>query len=172
MRDTAELADGVRRPEVWPTSLVGHLVAALSARRASGAGPFTVLSLEDVPRNGDRARRAVLDVAEQTDMSLAEWISERVSFPNSVSDLSVAAVTDETREVLRTDFGLDDLWPIEVRGDTTWVVEDKFCAGRPPLEDAGVQLVAEISEAEHLRLTGRRAVSTPPEARALSQRRR
>jgi fructuronate reductase len=53
-------------PDV-PHSMPGHIVLAAADRRAHGAGPVTVLSLDNIPANGVLLRNAVLALATAGD---------------------------------------------------------------------------------------------------------
>lgn len=52
-----------------PTSAPGVLVEALRLRRLRGLPPFTVLSCDNIPENGDVVRNAVLGLATVRDQS-------------------------------------------------------------------------------------------------------
>jgi mannitol 2-dehydrogenase len=47
---------------------------------------------------------------------------------------------------------VDDGWPVVCEPFTQWVLEDTFPAGRPPVEDAGVQGVADVEPYELMKL--------------------
>ncbi|MCC6867891.1 MAG: mannitol dehydrogenase family protein, partial [Burkholderiales bacterium] len=57
-------------PSRWHTAFA-PIVAALARRRAAGHDPFTVMSCDNLPGNGDAARAAVLGLAEKVDPGLA-----------------------------------------------------------------------------------------------------
>jgi mannitol 2-dehydrogenase len=141
-----------------PTTAAGDPTAfelvtrALALRRASGLPPFTVLSCDNVPHNGDVARRAFTRYAAGQDPGLAGWLSEHGAFPNSMVDRITPATTDEDRAHLAERFGVDDAWPVVCEPFSQWVLEDVFCEGRPPLEDAGVQLVTDVTPYELMKL--------------------
>lgn len=122
----------------------GLIVAALAQRRRAGLPPFTVMSCDNVPDNGRVARAAVLRAAEG-DPDLARWINVRGAFPSSVVDRITPKSTPETRELVRDSFGVDDRWPVVAEPFTQWILEDDFCAGRPPLEEVGVELVDDVA---------------------------
>ena len=48
--------------------------------------------------------------------------------------------------------GVDDQVPIFAEGFTQWVVEDRFCAGRPALEQVGVQFTGDVAAYEQIKL--------------------
>jgi mannitol 2-dehydrogenase len=54
--------------------------------------------------------------------------------------------------MVRERFGIDDAWPVVCEPYVQWVLEDDFAAGRPPYEDAGVQMVADVEPYELMKL--------------------
>lgn len=78
-----------------PRSAPGYLVRALALRRAAGLAPFTVLCCDNLPENGRLLRGIVLDLAEQIDPSLADWIGTQGRFPSSMVDRIVPATSDD-----------------------------------------------------------------------------
>jgi mannitol 2-dehydrogenase len=148
-------ADGdfdARQPEIAadlaapgaPTGALGHLVEALDRRRRAGLEPFTVLSCDNVPGNGELTRRALVGFASRRDEVLARWIEERVAFPSSMVDRITAKTTVADREFVEQRFGVADRWPVITEPFSQWVIEDVFCNGRPPLDQVGVSFVADV----------------------------
>ena len=80
-----DVAADLAQPES-PVTFFGYLVEALRRRRAAGEAPFTVLSCDNVPRNGECTRVAVVSFARLRDPELADWIGEHVAFPSGVVD--------------------------------------------------------------------------------------
>jgi len=68
----------------------------------------------------------------------------------------VDRITPQTTETDRAElsrrFGIDDQWPVLSEPFTQWVLEDTFADGRPPLEDAGVQIVPDVEPYELMKL--------------------
>jgi mannitol 2-dehydrogenase len=60
--------------------------------------------------------------------------------------------TDADRAEVRDRFGIDDRWPVVCEPFTQWVLEDDFSSGRPPYEEAGVQLVSDVEPYELMKL--------------------
>jgi fructuronate reductase/mannitol 2-dehydrogenase len=129
----------------------GYLVEALDRRRRAGTPPFTVLSCDNVPANGDTARGALVAFAGRRDHELAAWIEAEVAFPNTMVDRITPATTDEINDLVAREYGVEDRWPVVTEPYTQWVVEDRFCNGRPPLEEVGVQFVDEVEPYELLK---------------------
>src|SRR5690606_13971829 len=86
------LAHDIANP-LAPRTAPGFLVEALRRRREAGAAPFTVLSCDNMPANGVRTRAAVAQLARHSSAELADWIEREVSFPSSMVDRIVPAVT-------------------------------------------------------------------------------
>ncbi len=143
--DDADVQHDLHNPDA-PRTMVGFLVEALRRRRARGAGPFTVLSCDNLPDSGAAARTSVVSFARVRDADLAAWIDQHVSFPSSMVDRITPETSPATRDEIEQTFGVADRWPVVTEPFRQWIVEDAFCAGRPPLETVGVQLVADVQE--------------------------
>ncbi|MFV0359585.1 mannitol dehydrogenase family protein [Tropicimonas sp.] len=135
-----------------PTTIFGTIVAGLRARRAAGEVPFTIMSCDNVPHNGVVTRNAVVGIAEAQDPDLARWIAGNVAFPNGMVDRITPATTPERREYLLSAYGLDDARPVFCEPFLQWVLEDRFTAGRPALENVGVQFVDDVTPYEHMKI--------------------
>lgn len=135
-----------------PATIFGLIVAGLARRRAAGIPPFTVMSCDNIPHNGIVTRNAVLGIARAVDSDLAAWIVEAVAFPNGMVDRITPATGEQERATLARDFGIADSWPVFCEDFTQWVLEDRFCAGRPALEAVGVQFVADVTPFETMKI--------------------
>jgi fructuronate reductase/mannitol 2-dehydrogenase len=131
-----------------PETVFGYLVEALERRRRTGAGPFTVLSCDNIPANGAAARTMVVSFAELRDPDLARWIERNVAFPSSMVDRITPETTEAERDAVVASFGVDDRWPVIPEPFSQWVIQDEFCAGRPPLHEAGAQFVTDVAPYE------------------------
>jgi fructuronate reductase/mannitol 2-dehydrogenase len=131
-----------------PQTVFGYLVEALHRRRQAGLAPFTVLSCDNMQNNGAAARTAVVSFARLRDDDLAEWIDQNVAFPSSMVDRITPNTSPEDRDAIAAATGIDDRWPVITEPFRQWVVEDSFCNGRPPLEQVGVQFVADVAPYE------------------------
>jgi len=143
----ADLAD-----EAVPSTVFGYVVAGLAARRAAGKPPFTVMSCDNLPDNGDVARRMMCAFARIKDPGLADWMESEVAFPNCMVDRITPVTDPEDIEGLAQEFGIADGWPVVCEPFTQWVLEDHFGQGRPPFEDAGVQMVDDVVPYELMKL--------------------
>ncbi len=136
----ADLEDPAR-----PDTAFGYLVEALHRRRRAGLPAFTVLSCDNMPDNGAATRTAVLGFAAARDEGLAVWIAKHASFPASMVDRITPETDDAARDLVATQFGVRDRSPVITEPFTQWVIEDRFCNGRPPLDRVGVQFVDDVA---------------------------
>ena len=135
-----------------PKTVFGIILAGLMRRRDDGIVPFTVMSCDNIPHNGRVTSDGVVGLARLVDEDLASWVSERVSFPNGMVDRITPATSDRERDLLKAEFGVEDNWPVFCEPFRQWVLEDKFTAGRPALEKAGVQFVGDVSPFELMKI--------------------
>src|SRR5699024_10238186 len=151
--DPAIAADvAALRAGAAPATVFGYVVSALRHRREQGIAPFTVQSCDNISHNGRVAKQMFSAFARLVDERLAEWVDAHVAFPNSMVDRITPATTDDDRAELRSDTGVVDAWPVVAEPFFQWVLEDAFTAGRPPYEEAGVQLVDDVRPYEHMKL--------------------
>jgi mannitol 2-dehydrogenase len=135
-----------------PQTVFGYVVEALRLRRAAGIAPFTVLSCDNLPGNGNVARTAFAAFANMRDPGLAAWISASVAFPNSMVDRITPVTTPDHAAEVRERFGVDDRCPVVCEPFTQWVIEENFPSGRPFWERAGVQMVPDVHPYELMKL--------------------
>jgi mannitol 2-dehydrogenase len=140
------------QPGAALSTAFGLVTEALVRRRERGLSPFTVVSCDNIPGNGDLARSSFAAFAALRDPELGEWVAAEVPFPNSMVDRITPVTTADDRAELAERFGVDDAWPVVCEPWTQWVMEDSFACGRPPLEDAGVQLVDDVAPYELMKL--------------------
>jgi mannitol 2-dehydrogenase len=133
-------------------SVFGLVAEALARRRDRGVASPTIVSCDNIEGNGEVAREAFTSYAERVHPGLAEWISANTCFPNSMVDRITPVTTPEVIENLKNDFGVDDRWPVVAEPFTSWVLEDDFADGRPPLEDVDVLLVDDVRPYELMKL--------------------
>lgn len=149
-----------------PKTAFGAIIAALDLRRTNGAGPFTCQSCDNLQGNGDILRQTILGLAELSNPELAAWIDQSVTFPNSMVDCIVPA-TGPTELALVREFGIKDNVPVTHENFRQWVIEDKFCAGRPDWDKVGATFTDDVHAFEVMKLrllnAGHQILATPGE---------
>ena len=144
-------------PGAAPKTTFGLITEALVRRRARGIAPFTVMSCDNIQGNGHVAKEvftafARLREQQGADPGLGDWVASEVRFPNSMVDRITPGTTDDDRAAISERFGIEDRWPVVCEPFTQWVLEDDFTLGRPPLEQVGVQVVADVEPYELMKL--------------------
>jgi mannitol 2-dehydrogenase len=135
-----------------PQTTFGLVTEGLRRRRDRGLAAFSVMSCDNIQANGAVAQRAFTAFARALDPELADWIERESSFPNSMVDRITPVTTDADRAEITEQFGVVDGWPVVAEPFFQWVLEDHFVAGRPPLEEAGVQVVDDVEPYELMKL--------------------
>lgn len=135
-----------------PQTVFGALVAALKIRKSMGIPPFTVMSCDNLPHNGEVTRRAVLGLADMMAPELSGWIADKVDFPNGMVDCITPATGDRERAMVQEEFGIDDPGVVVCEPFRQWVLEDRFSQGRPALEEVGVEFVQDVAPYELMKL--------------------
>lgn len=127
-----------------PTTAFGFLVAGLEERRRRGHPGLTVLSCDNRADSAAAARASVLALAERVDPALVRWVERHVRFPDSMVDRITPATSDEHRRLVEERLGVRDRWPVVTEPFSQWVVQDDFAGARPPLDQVGVEFVADV----------------------------
>lgn len=135
-----------------PLTVLGFLAAALRERRARGAAPFTVLCCDNLPHNGAVLRGLVVQFAELLDAELAAWIGRHVAFPSTMVDRITPPTTAVDIEAAQRALGVEDRGIVVTEPFSQWVIEDGFGTQRPRWEDAGAELVADVTPYEIAKL--------------------
>ncbi|WP_430251037.1 mannitol dehydrogenase family protein [Neorhizobium sp. DAR64860/K0K1] len=135
-----------------PKTVFGLILAGLKLRRSRGLAPFTIMSCDNIPGNGHVTENTVVGLAKLSDPDFATWIHDNVAFPNSMVDRITPATGQREGDILKNDYNIDDNWPVFCEEFKQWVMEDHFPLGRPPLEEVGVQFVADVAPYELMKL--------------------
>lgn len=131
-----------------PRTTYGYLFAALERRQKAGLKPFTVMSCDNMQKNGTITRNMLLSFARLRDPAVADWIEKNGAFPNAMVDRITPRTSDSDKEDLAKSFGIEDAWPVVTEPFMQWVLEDVFADGRPEFEKVGVQVVPNVKEVE------------------------
>lgn len=135
-----------------PRTAIGMIVAALARRRAAGVAPFTVLTCDNLPANGQLVKRVVDRFAELRGGNLGAYVAGELACPATMVDRITPATTGEDRARIDAALGVTDAWPVVTEPFTQWVIEDRFPTGRPAWEDFGAELVTDVEPYEFMKL--------------------
>ena len=146
----ADLVHDAANPDT-PRTAFGAIVAALRLRRAAGHGAFTCQSCDNLQGNGDILRQTVVSLARLSDPSLADWIDAEATFPKSMVDC-IAPATGPKELALAADFGIKDNVLVTHEAFRQWVIEDKFCSGRPDWDRVGATFSDDVHSFETMKI--------------------
>ncbi|MGK3136757.1 mannitol dehydrogenase family protein [Pantoea trifolii] len=135
-----------------PRSLPGLILAAIIRRRERNLPPFSVMSCDNMPENGHVTRNVITQLAERHSAELAEYIQAHITFPSTMVDRIVPAMTDTAFDALAERLGSRDPVAVEAEPFFQWVIEDNFVNGRPAWENAGAELVSDVLPFEEMKL--------------------
>jgi mannitol 2-dehydrogenase len=145
--ENSENSDALRDINVF-----GLVADSLARRRERGIASPTIVSCDNIEGNGEVARHAFTTYADRRHPGLGGWMTEHTKFPNSMVDRITPATTPDVIAVVKEQFGVDDAWPVVAEPFTSWVLEDDFADGRPPLEKADVLMVDDVTPYELMKL--------------------
>lgn len=134
------------------STIYGYVLKGLQARRQRQSGPVTILSCDNLPGNGDLTRKLFMQFAAIADPSMVQWIDENLTFPNSMVDRITPVTNDAGRRLIAEKYDLADRCPVICEAYRQWIIEDAFIAGRPRLEDVGVQFVTDVEPYEKMKV--------------------
>ncbi|MBO5647160.1 MAG: mannitol dehydrogenase family protein [Kiritimatiellae bacterium] len=157
-----------------PRHVMSVVTALLFERFKAGQFKMAVVSMDNCSRNGDRLKSSVMTIAEawrEKGFVPAEFLGylsdeATISFPWSMIDKITPRPHPDVLRVLSQD-GIEGMDPI-VTSKSTFiapfvnaerpeylVIEDKFPAGRPALEKAGVYLADRetVNKTERMKVT-------------------
>jgi fructuronate reductase len=156
--DSPELIARIAAPETRLVTLTvtekGYLpgsraIAVLAEALGRRTDGITVISCDNLPRNGPVLREAVLAAAGDA----AGWIADHCAFPQTMVDRIVPAPEETDIAALAARTGLEDRAMVKTEPFSQWVIQDRFAAGeRPDFEAAGVQIAADIAPWEEAKL--------------------
>ena len=134
-------------------TIYGALTALLRARRHSGAGPVTLLNCDNLRHNGDVVRAGLRQtLAAAGDHALLDWVQQHTTCPNTMVDRITPRPPPGLAARVKAATGHDDQAPVMAEHFRQWVIEDRFCHGRPAWERVGVQMVDSVLPYEEAKI--------------------
>ena len=135
------------------STIYGALAAMLKARMQAGSGPLTLLCCDNLRHNGDRSRSGLMQfIAKLDDSALLAWAEANTTSPNDMVDRITPRPTPDVAVRVLAATGMADAAPVMGESFIQWVIEDKFCAGRPNWEKVGAQMVDSVAPYEEAKI--------------------
>ena len=148
----ADMLAGSNKTQRTP---VGMLVLGLFRRYKSKGTPITILSCENLMRNGEIARMMVEQYAVlryPLNPDFHRWLSANVFYPNSVCDRICLTDSSNDKVAMQQLFGIRDNALLTTESFSEWIVE-KWMGNKPEgMKDAGIKLVASTVPYENLKI--------------------
>lgn len=136
-----------------PKSVPAILYKALKLRSTLGRPPITFLSCDNMPENGHALKNALLGFVAEVDPTFKIYLDNNVTFPCSMVDRIVPAVTEESLKIAEEVIGKKDVCAVVTEPFIQWVVEDNFAQKRPNIEKiAGVSVTKDVIPFEDMKL--------------------
>ena len=126
-------------------TIYGALARVLRERVAQHGKPVTLLNCDNLRHNGERFRNGFLTFLQLgQDTELHQWVRDQTTSPNTMVDRITPRPTADIAERVREVTGVEDRAPVMGEAFIQWVIEDDFIAGRPQLENVGVEMVESV----------------------------
>lgn len=135
-----------------PNTIYGYLYEALHIRFKEGRRPFTIMSCDNMPENGNTLKSMLVAFAKLKNTTFADWVDRYVAAPNSMVDRVTPKTTGSDREYLAEILGVQDRCPVVCEPFIQWVLEDNFSDGCPKWEKVGVEVVSNVGPYELMKL--------------------
>lgn len=157
-----------------PGCAMAVVCALLLERYQNGAAPLAVVSMDNCSHNGEKLQNSILTMAEEWEKKgfvkggFLEYLKneDKVSFPWSMIDKITPRPSTDLADQLEQD-GIASMQPVitskrtyiapfvNAEGPQYLVIEDKFPAGRPALEKAGVYMTDRdtVNRVERMKVT-------------------
>jgi len=157
----ADLASENVDPACAKATVFGLMLAALAARFKAGVRPFTVMSCDNLPHNGDVAKKRMTAATNALSAErfgsvredFARFVEEEVKYPSTMVDRITPATSPQDIIDLKAKTGIEDEWPVMCEPYKHWVVEDNFVDGaRPAWERVGALLVPDVRPHELMKV--------------------
>ena len=126
-------------------TIYGALARILRARMAKNGQPVTLLNCDNLRHNGERFRAGFLAfLLLSGDKDLYQWVMDNTTSPNTMVDRITPRPTEDIAARVLEHTGVEDRAPVMGEAFIQWVIEDNFIAGRPALENVGVEMVESV----------------------------
>ena len=113
---------------------------------------IAIVPCDNMPGNGELARRGVTALAGELSVELASWLATHVSFVSTSVDRITPRMTEDDLERVARDTGWDDRAAVVAEPFSNWILCGDFPAGRPDWHKAGARFVSDIEPFERRKL--------------------
>ena len=114
---------------------------------------MTLLNCDNLRNNGERFHAGLLEfLTRRGEVDVERFVRENTTSPNSMVDRITPRPSADVAERVRAATGFEDGCPVMGESFIQWVIEDDFCAGRPPWQLAGAEMVESVLPYEEAKI--------------------
>lgn len=134
-------------------TIYGTMAQLLARRKQLNGDPVTLLNCDNLRHNGERFRHGLMQFLQlRQEQELIDWIDSHTRCPNTMVDRITPRPAPEVAERVAKATGFQDRAPVMGEAFIQWVIEDDFIAGRPALENVGVEMVESVLPYEEAKI--------------------
>lgn len=133
-------------------SAYAYLAKAFARRRNAGLPGLTLLSCDNLARNGSQLEHLLTEYLAQHAPELTDWFTAHCACPSTMIDRIVPATTVTDRNQVAKALGMRDEAAVITEPFSQWVIEDKFAGPRPSWENYGVNITRDVEPFETAKL--------------------
>jgi len=134
-------------------TIYGTIAQLLAHRKQINGDPVTLLNCDNLRHNGERFRHGLMQFLQlRQETALIGWIESHTRCPNTMVDRITPRPSPDVAQRVAQATGFQDRAPVMGEAFIQWVIEDDFIAGRPALEDVGVELVESVLPYEEAKI--------------------
>lgn len=142
----------LKKNEQSPLTVIGFLGEALFKRYSESRAPLTILSCDNIPKNGKVLQSCVMDFCTAKNQSIIPWIQDNVSFPCTMVDRITPKTTQEDLDEHAIKFGFIDELGVHCEDFFQWIIQDDIRTAIPNFTEAGAQIVNDVVPYELMKI--------------------
>ena len=135
-----------------PQTIYGYLAAAIIRRCINSDPALTIVCCDNIQNGGSCLRSGVNQILEAHYPRALVWATQCVAFVSSMVDRVTPSSGDDLKQLVASNHGLEDAWPVAAEPFSQWVIENGFIGPRPPLDKAGALFVDDVAPYELMKL--------------------
>lgn len=128
------------------------LGAGLVRRHKLGLPGLTLISCDNLAKNGRLLARLTRQWLEAYSPEIVEWFEQECRVPSTMVDRIVPKTDERDMAELQNRIGMSDAGAVFTERFSQWVIEENFAGPRPRWERHGVQIVQDVYPFETAKL--------------------
>ncbi|HTN37489.1 MAG TPA: mannitol dehydrogenase family protein [Arachidicoccus sp.] len=149
--DNAAIQKDLKR-EGQPKTIFRFLADGLRKRKEENGAKIVLLSCDNIQKNGDVLKFALLEFLKKYDPNLIPWVVENVAFIKSMVDRITPAATADQKDIFAELNEVQDNCLVICEDYFQWVVQYHPQLTGIPLEEMGATIVEDVEPYEKMKL--------------------